>query len=576
MIVFLPEKIWKVVSIFILSCAIPGMAQRLLDKPVNVTADRQPLGTVLQTLSEQNGFYFSYNSAIIPGDSLITLTLRNETLRYTLSRLLGPSFRYKETGSHVIIQKAEVREKYSYITGTVYDAENAGAIAMASIYSRTRLIAAISDDDGAFRLRVKENAYPLDLTVSRIGYADTLISIPEAGHTDLQIALRIKPVSLDEVLIYPNGGERTWFARHFVSRSLREQARNLGAFFVSLPYQLSLTPGLSTQGRMSTQITNKLSINIIGGYTAGVNGIEVASTFNISRRNVRYLQLSGMFNIVSGSVTGLQATGIHNQVLDSLNGVQASGLVNLVRGNMEGVQLAGGLNRTVSEARGVQVAGVGNVAKQHFAGVQLAGGLNMASERMKGLQVGVVNIAQQLKGVQIGVVNIADSSAGYSIGVVNIIRNGKGELGITASDLAPVNLTWKTGTRRLYSFLTAGASLNSGSQAYVWGLGLGKEFRFAQHLSSAAELGTHTAFAGNWEHTKNFTRLQALLQWDMPSQLRLYAGPALSFDFKRGQTPVDGYAKLPSAGYPHFDFGRSGTAWLGWQAGLSWRYGTLF
>ncbi len=543
MIVLL-KKIWKVVLLFILSCAVPGMAQRLLDKPVNVTADRQPVGTVLQTLSEQNGFYFSYNSAIIPGDSLVTLTLRNETLRYTLSRLLGPSFRYKETGSHVIIQKTEVREKYSHITGTVYDAENAGPIAMASIYSPSRLIAAISEDDGTFRLRVKENAYPLDLTVSRIGYADTLISIPGAGHPDLQIALRMKPVSLDEVLIYPYGDDRTWFARHLVSRSLREQAKNLGVFFVSLPYQVSLTPGLSTQGRMSTQITNKLSINIIGGYTAGVNGVELASTFNISRRDVRYLQLSGMFNIVSGNVTGLQAAGIHNQVLDSLNGVQASGLINLVKGSVKGAQLAGGLN--------------------------------VASGRMRGWQVGVVNVAHQLKGVQIGVVNIADSSAGYSIGIVNFIRNGKGEFGITASDLAPVNLTWKTGTRQLYSFLTAGASRNSGKPVYVWGMGLGKEFRYTQHLSSAAELGTHTVFAGDWERTKNVARVQALLQWDMPSRLRFYAGPVLSFDFKRNHTSGDGHAELPSAAYPHFNFGRSGTAWLGWQAGLSWRYGTLF
>ncbi len=574
-VLVLLKKIWKAVFFFILSWAVPGVAQRLLDKPVNVTADRQALGTVLQTLSEHNGFYFSYNSAIIPGDSLITLTLRNETLRYTLSRLLGPSFRYKETGNHVIIQKVEVREKHSYITGTVYDAENAGKIAMASIYSRSRLIATISNDDGTFSLRVRENAYPVDLTVSRIGYSDTLISVPAGGHSDLEIALRMKPVSLDEVLIYPNGGDRTWFARHFVPRSLREQGRNLGAFFVSLPYQVSLTPGLSTQGRMSTQSTNRLSINMIGGYTAGVNGVELAGVFNISRRNVRYLQLSGMFNIVSGSVAGLQVAGTHNHVLDSLNGVQASGVVNLVRGSMAGVQLAGGLNRTVSEAGGAQVAGIGNMAKQHFRGVQLAGGMNIGN-RISGWQVGVVNIARHLKGGQIGVVNIADSSAGYSIGVVNIIRNGKGELGVTASDLAPVNLTWKTGTRQLYSLLTTGVARRSGRPVYVWGLGLGKEFRFTPLLTSAAELGTLTVFTGDWERTKHITRLQTLLQWDMSSRIRLYAGPALSFDFKRGHTSGEGYAELPSESYPHWDFGRSSRAWLGWQAGLSWRHGALF
>src|SRR3546814_13480081 len=82
------------------------------------------------------------------------------------------------------------------------------------------------------------------------------------------------------------GVERTRLVRFFVSSGQRIQSLNLRGFFTESPVQVSLMPGLSTQGRMSAQVVNNFSVNLIGGYTAGLNGMEMAGVFNMNKKDV--------------------------------------------------------------------------------------------------------------------------------------------------------------------------------------------------------------------------------------------------------------------------------------------------
>src|SRR5690606_33332308 len=111
--------------------------------------------------------------------------------------------------------------------------------------------------------------------------------------------------------------ERTAAGRFFVSSKQKLQSLNLGGFFANTPFQTSITPGLSTHGSMSGQVVNKFSVNLLGGYTSGVNGVELGGGFNINKRNVNFLQAAGVFNLVGGSVSGIQLAGVNNSVLDS-------------------------------------------------------------------------------------------------------------------------------------------------------------------------------------------------------------------------------------------------------------------
>src|SRR5690606_12887018 len=114
------------------------------------------------------------------------------------------------------------------------------------------------------------------------------------------------------------------FGRFFTSSRQRIQNLNLGGFFVYSPFQVSMTTGLSTHGLYSSQVLNKVSLNIIGGYTAGVTGAELAGGFNVNQYNMHGVQLAGLSNVVGGNTSGFQAAGFGNVGLNKLTGVQVA------------------------------------------------------------------------------------------------------------------------------------------------------------------------------------------------------------------------------------------------------------
>jgi hypothetical protein len=75
---------------------------------------------------------------------------------------------------------------------------------------------------------------------------------------------------------------------------------------------------------MSGQVINNFSLNIFGGYSGGVDGMELGGLFNIDKKDAQYFQAAGLFNMVGGNTNGVQLAGISNTVLKSVQGVQAS------------------------------------------------------------------------------------------------------------------------------------------------------------------------------------------------------------------------------------------------------------
>ena len=580
-------------------------AQKLLNKQISVAANRQPISEVLKTISSQGGFYFSYGSDVVPGDSLVTLTIDRKSVREVLDVLLTGQFQYKETGNYIILQRAQA-EKFIYISGQILDAETSKQVDYASVYSKTLLVSTLSDDNGIFRIKLKERHFPFTLSVSKIGYADTSIVFQSQPHEDLNIIITPRAIDLDEVVVSSYGGDKTWLARLFVSSRLRAQSRNIGRFFVSLPYQTSLTPGLGTHGKMSSQVINKFSLNLLGGYTGGVNGVEIAAGFNISKNEVRYLQIAGVFNIVSKSLTGVQTAGLYNHVLDSLTGVQVAGFgnvtgkqvkgvqvagffnkalstqgvqvagaINLVNANSKGVQVSALLNWSADSFQGVQLTGALNVTRRNMSGLQLAGLANVGEKQVSGLQLAPFNYAKNLKGTQIGILNIADSTSGYSIGIINIIKHGKAEISVFSNEIVPFNIAWKTGSRKIYTILLAGSSINQNKKAYVFGIGVGKEFHLNTRLGFVTEFTNQTVYVGNWEKVPALYRLQTALTLKLSKRLLLSAGPSFTIMTPEKSDVQKDYQTFPPKSFASFDLGNKASSWFGWQAGISWQYGRI-
>jgi hypothetical protein len=76
-----------------------------LNKTVTVKADHEKLEDVLDELAKKGFFTFSYQSDILKKDRLITLTLKESTLREALELILGRAYDYDESDDYVVIRR---------------------------------------------------------------------------------------------------------------------------------------------------------------------------------------------------------------------------------------------------------------------------------------------------------------------------------------------------------------------------------------------------------------------------------------------------------------------------------------
>lgn len=542
----------------------------LCAREISITVQQQPLGQVLLAIAHKAEFYFSYDSHLIPADSLVSVTASHQSVSSILHQLLGERFTYHETGSFVILRpQVMAHERWYSLSGRITDSISGAPLAGVSVYETRQLTSVLTDAQGYFKLRLKEKGAAATIFISKDAYKDMLL--PVASGYDQWLQLSIVPVPVNElapILVSNRKVEKTWLGKFFLSSKQKMQSLNLHSFVTTKPVQLSLTPGLSTHNKMGAQVVNKASVNILGGYTAGVNGAEVAGLFNINRGDMRYVQLAGLFNVVGGHTEGFQAAGFSNTVLDSANGVQLAGGVNLVKGKVTGVQGVGYYNHIIGNMDGVQMAGGINQVRGAMRGVQVAGGINISRKSMNGVQVsGLLNYTHKLKGVQIGLINIADTSLGYSIGIINISKSGYHQLAVYSNELLDVNLAYKAGNKRMYSILMTGISIRHNQKAFGFGYGLGTGFSMGKKWLFNTEITAQELYLGNWKNVADIYRIQTGFQYRVSKNLAFSAGPSMTI-YHNEQTKIEGYKSFPAKAYQGVTIGGNPYGWLGWQAGI--------
>jgi hypothetical protein len=319
-------------------------------------------------------------------------------------------------------------------------------------------------------------------------------------------------------------------------------------------------------------VVNNFSVNMLGGYTGGVQGVELAGLFNINKNRMHGLQAAGLFNIAGGPAAGVQLAGIHNTVLDPVTGLQAAGISNHVKGALIGWQVAGIHNHASDSVVGVQAGGISNYARGNIKGAQLGGIVNIANRNMTGLQAaGIINYAKKLKGVQIGLINIADSSSGYSIGLINFVVKGYHKIAFSTNESMNMNLALKSGNSKLYSILLASMNNKQDEKAYSYGYGLGKEFNMGKWFSINPELTVQHVYLGSFDHGNILGKIHLQLNLKLGKYFTLFAGPSFTAFYSNQVAKVEGYKlEMPSPGYNTFKlWDDRTTGWIGWNAGIA-------
>lgn len=595
-------------------------AQSHLNKGVSVKAKQKSLEEVLNIIGKQGGFYFSYNSNIVPADSLVDVDIWNKTVKQALDIIFKGRFEYKLTTNHVIIQQHSAGQ-YWYVSGYVVDELTGQRVRDVSVFESSQLVASMTNAEGYFKLKLKDKTPSTAIIISKSLYKDTSINIMPGVDQEVKVSISPKSIELNDVVISSkdNYVEGTWFGKFFLSSKQRMQSLNLNKFFVDMPIQGSIVPGVSSQGKMASQMTNSFSFNLIGGYTAGVQGIEIGGLFNINKKDVKYLQMAGIFNMVGGNMKGVQSACIVNTVLDSATGIQMAGISNVVRKSTTGLQSAGIYNLSVGKVKGSQMAGIINTAIDTFIGVQAAGivnssinkftgwqsagivngsvgtvtgaqtagilnlcikdinGIQMAgivntcAGTMKGFQAAsIVNYATRVKGVQFGLVNIADSSSGLGIGLFSFVLKGYHKLSFSTNEVIPFSISAKSGTKWLYNIYNFGFGFDQQNQVFALGIGYGSELDLSKRFSFNPELTVNAVYLGNVEEVNTMAKLQTNLNVHLGRYVALYAGPSFTMYWDNKQPKVEGFKTeiLPS-GYKKNEYSYGLSSWIGWQAGIT-------
>jgi len=554
----------------------PCIAQSKLDKPIIISFQQQKIENILKKIEAVADIRFTYNSDIFQQDTVISGAFLNVALHEVLDQILGNKYAYREKGNYIIIKSVQEiqqsQEKFIYtISGYVRDAETGESIPFASIYDSATLTATLSNELGFYALDLEQKTGENHtIGISKAAYQDTLIMVAPLDNKILAVQLeKLKDTSPTADTGVRNLDENV-VVKTLSNAKLRIQAMNLQQDFRK-GWQVSFLPYLGSNGAMSGSITNRYSLNVLGGYAGGFNGIEAGGLFNIDRDSCRGAQFAGIYNLTAGPFHGAQFSGILNNHFSAFSGAQIAGIANTCSGDIQGFQAAGILNFSKSQLTGTQAAGILNYAR-NVKGSQIAGIMNTA-EHVHGVQIaGLVNTARKIHGMQIGFINIADTVEGLQLGFLSFSKNGVHQVEYAYSDVMQHNAILRTGSKRLYNIISIGYHPYP-NEVYSAGYGLGTKFKLSRISALNVEIAGQAMYLGLFEDIHTVFRTSLYHELVLFKTISLIAGPDINLYYSNGLgAPLPGYKSPISYLQPlhtfSLNYNRSAAVWVGFHIGI--------
>jgi len=182
-----------------------------LDKKITIKANNQPLGEVIEQLSEKGNILFSFNPQSIPVDKKITVNARNTSLSKIFDLVFTVNgIEYILSEKQVILKLArqqtppksdiQVKQLHKYtISGTIRDKATGEAIIGANIYDVASMQGTTSNAYGFYSLSLPFGEYRI--TNSYIGYSSVSQDVNLNKNITATIDLELSPVEMNAVVI---------------------------------------------------------------------------------------------------------------------------------------------------------------------------------------------------------------------------------------------------------------------------------------------------------------------------------------------------------------------------------------
>jgi len=575
----------------------------LLEQVITIRLEHETLASALRKIGDLAGFTFSYSPDILDASRIVSYEGTNKTVREVLDQLFKGTIQYKERKKHIILVRADTSLKDTkQVSGYIIDEATGERLKNVSIYDPVSLSSTVTDAYGYFQIEIpKPSNEQVSLSVKKLNYIDTLVTVSGEGKGLLNVPIKIDKEKLN-VLADSVGRKlkRFWLS----TKNATIQAINMINIDDTLHrhFQFSVVPFIGTNHKLSGNIINDYSLNMLGGYSLGVEKLEIGGIFNAVRGDVHGLQIAGLANGVAGKTKGVQIAGFVNANMEEVNGWQVCGLANFNMDTTRSVALAGLLNVGLRYSRGVRVAGLGNTtigkqegpslaglfnfstgnaetqiagllnfsandmkgaqaggfvnfAAKNVTGAQVSGIFNAAPGRMRGVQIGFVNYATTIRGFQLGFLNIADSMKGIPVGFLSFVsRGGYHKIEVAADEIFYTNISFRTGVRQFYNILNVGAKPNTfGDSETFWtfGYGIGTAPRLSRRLFLNFDLTSNQAVKGNWIHAINLiNKLYIGVDYQFARKMSITTGVTVNAYIT--DSTYDGYPDLFTSYKPHF------------------------
>lgn len=179
-----------ILLILFLSCALSGQYIIPDEKIVDLSVENMSFREVLITLAEENDVTIAFQDEIIPGDSIVSLSVRSQRLGRLLDYLIEDhGLRYRIVGQQIVIQKDQFSKSKENLTisGYITDLYSGEALISAYVYLYDESAGTTSNEYGFYSITLPKGMQRLKF--SYLGYNTAIHEVTLKSDTTINITL---------------------------------------------------------------------------------------------------------------------------------------------------------------------------------------------------------------------------------------------------------------------------------------------------------------------------------------------------------------------------------------------------
>ena len=196
-----PRRVMRLASLLLLLLlGVNAMAQRdISERRITVSLSNVTVERALSSIADRGDFRFSYNTELIPVDSIVNVQATNQTVAQLMETLFAGRIAFKVVGKHVILKparkpKADPGPAMFTLKGTITNARTGKPLGNASVFAMNRKYATLTQGDGAYELELEGDQKSLGVSVRMRNFLDTVVVIRPGDQT---LNVQLLPVPED-------------------------------------------------------------------------------------------------------------------------------------------------------------------------------------------------------------------------------------------------------------------------------------------------------------------------------------------------------------------------------------------